>query len=394
MSNINSSEQELNAFTKFLYWLSTADYELIKTCKVDRGRYRVIGYSVMATWLFATGCWMYFFSTVTSSPFAYIFLGIFMGFIILCIDRALISGINRKNKTRITSLVFRCLLALVIGTFMAQPAILFLFQKDIQIQVAADKEQKLKENRLAINNTYKTDLDNVDKEKTGIEKILANKNTEVEIARKNYLAETDGSGGSGKVGISNIALAKKAELTKLEKENKELETLYRPQLNTINNKTLALDSSIQLQQKNFAALPSNGFLTQINALQNLLKSNTALAFRYYLLVLLIVLIEVMPVIVKSILPAGAYDEKLYLQEQLEKDLMLKQFELQKEQAEYFSTQSVSMNKKTIDDFFAKDIQKRKEKINEPESEFVLNGLKSKKNWQYVKNELLSEVNYD
>src|SRR6476620_11539822 len=100
-------------FTKFLWWLATAEPEILQDCVVDRNRYRIIGMSVLGTWLFATFTWMYFFSTMVS-PWMAVPLGIFMGGIILSIDRALIKGITRNNKRKVAPLLLRGILALTI----------------------------------------------------------------------------------------------------------------------------------------------------------------------------------------------------------------------------------------------------------------------------------------
>ncbi len=113
---------EPSQFTEFLWWLSTAEKEILIDSVVDRNRYRIIGMSVLATWIFACFAWTYFFSTIVSSIVMAVALGLFMGFIILTIDRALIKGITKFNKRKFTPLLFRGLLALTIGTFMAQPA--------------------------------------------------------------------------------------------------------------------------------------------------------------------------------------------------------------------------------------------------------------------------------
>ncbi len=63
-----------------------------------------------------------------------------MGFIILTIDRALIKGMNKFNKNKITPLLLRSILAITLGTFMAQPAILFMFDKEIRLQASLDNE--------------------------------------------------------------------------------------------------------------------------------------------------------------------------------------------------------------------------------------------------------------
>src|SRR4051812_15879509 len=102
-------------FTFFLWWLSTAEKELLIDSVVDRNRYRIIGMTVLGTWAFATFAWTYFFSTVADSMPLSIALGLFMGFIILTIDRALIKGINKFNKRKFIPLLFRGILALTIG---------------------------------------------------------------------------------------------------------------------------------------------------------------------------------------------------------------------------------------------------------------------------------------
>jgi len=55
-------------FTKLLWWLSTAEKELLEDAVVDRNRYKIVGMSVLATWAFATLAWWYFFYTVTAKP--------------------------------------------------------------------------------------------------------------------------------------------------------------------------------------------------------------------------------------------------------------------------------------------------------------------------------------
>jgi len=70
---------KVTGWTKFLWWLSTAEKELLQDCVIDRNRYSIIGMTVLGTWMFATLAWTYFFSTVVSNVFACFALGIFMG---------------------------------------------------------------------------------------------------------------------------------------------------------------------------------------------------------------------------------------------------------------------------------------------------------------------------
>ena len=49
-----------NRFTSFLWWLSTAEKELLSDAVVDRNRHKIIGMTVLSTWAFATLAWTYF----------------------------------------------------------------------------------------------------------------------------------------------------------------------------------------------------------------------------------------------------------------------------------------------------------------------------------------------
>ena len=200
-----------SSFTKFLWWLATAEKELIIDCAVDRNRYAITGMTVLGTWLFATLAWSYFFSTVVSNLFVVILLGIFMGGIILGIDRALIKGINAQNKRKFWPLFIRGLLALTIGTFMAQPALLYLFDKEIHVQISMDNEQRKRDKQHQEDSLYAFQKNELLHQKNQLQQQLNNKYNEVAAARNNFIAETDGTGGSGRVGLKEIARAKQNE---------------------------------------------------------------------------------------------------------------------------------------------------------------------------------------
>jgi hypothetical protein len=224
---------EPSSFDSFLWWLATAEKELIRDCVVDRNRYRIVGISVLATWLFATLAWTYFFATSVDSPLIYIGMGLFMGFVILSIDRTLIKGISRANKNKVLPLLFRGMLAITIGSFMAQPAILYLFDKEIKLQTSLDNEGRKMAKRQELEKLYEGQLSSLTTQQKSIEKSLVAKYAEVDSARSNFLAETDGSGGSGKVGISTIALAKKKEYDKLESDYQVLKSTSQPKLDSL-----------------------------------------------------------------------------------------------------------------------------------------------------------------
>lgn len=349
---------------QFLWWLATAEEDLIKTCVIDRNRYAIVGMTVLGTWLFATLAWTYFFSTVTGSWIAAVLLGIFMGGIILTIDRALIKGISRNNKKKFIPVLFRIALALTIGLFMAQPALLYLFDKEIKVQVSIDNEKRKREKRASQDTVYAAAKKELLNQKAGIETQLGTRYQEVSVARDRFISETDGTGGSGKIGLKDIAQAKQREYLQLDADYRSLENQLKPQLASIDSSLLAIENNIQKEQTNFEALLNNGFITRIEALNNLVSNNTAVAIRYYLLVALLMLIELMPVIGKILLPNGSYDEKVRLREELETTLTENNHKRELALKEQFNKTAFEQDGQFVQQFFEASASERKEKMKE------------------------------
>ncbi len=350
------------AFTRFLWWLATAEKELLAGCITDGNRYSIIGMTVLATWLFATMAWTYFFSTVVSSLWAAIPPGLFMGFIVLTIDRALIKGISKQNKNKLLPLIFRGVLALTIGFFMAQPALLYLFDKEIKMQTSLDNEKRRQLKRSELDTLYANRKTALLKEKENIDKGNAAKYADVSNARRGFIAETDGSGGTGKVGIKDVAMAKKNEYEKLDGEYQAMLLLNRAKTDSIDRELGSIESNIKKDEAIFEQYLNNGFLTRVEALNNLVKSNTALQIRYYLIVFILMLIELMPVIAKSMLPNGSYDEKVMLREAMEKETARSNINREQELKELYNQMAHDNDREAITAFFSLTKKDREEKM--------------------------------
>ena len=377
--------------TEFLWWLSTAEKELLSECVVDRNRFRIIGMTVMTTWIFATMAWTYFFSTIIDNIFLYVTLGAFMGFVILTIDRALIKGITKFNKNKFTPLILRAFLALTIGVFMAQPALLFMFDKEIKLQTSLDNEKKKIQKRDELHTLYQARKDELNQQKQSIQAELLKNYDDVSRARENYIAEADGSGGTGKIGIKDIALAKKKEYDKLEEAYQQLAANDQPKIANIEKEISTIDDNIKKEEQLFTNYFNDGFLTRIEALNNLVKSNTALQFRYYLLVVILMLIELMPVIAKTLLPSGTYDEKVSLREEMERDVARSNISKELELNEMYNAMAKSNDEEAITAFFSLTKEDRHEKIKafskkwRMENHETFDGL-----WGKMKREILSK----
>ncbi len=349
-------------FTRFLWWLSTAEKDLLADCVIDRNRYAIVGMTVLGTWAFATLAWTYFFSTVMNNLYFSILLGLFMGGIILTIDRSLIKGINQLNKRKYAPLLLRGLLAVTIGVFMAQPALLFLFDKEIHVQVSLDNETRKKEKRNKQDSLFYAERSMLLQKKNDLALQLTNRYNEVSTAREAFIKETDGTGGSKKIGLKDIAQAKQAEYKKLDANYQQTELSILPQIKSIDSSLQVMDASIQKEQIAFNGLLNDGFITRIEALNHLVNDNMAVAFRYYLLVAILLLIELMPVIAKTLLPEGTYEEKVKLREQIEKELTQKNHQRELAIKELYNQTAFEQDTVFIKDFFIESKQDRKIKM--------------------------------
>ncbi len=392
--NIALSQRENYApsvFTEFLWWLATAEKEILADSVIDRNRYRIIGMTVMATWAFASFTWTYFFSTIVDSVIIAIALGLFMGFIILTIDRALIKGITKFNKRKFTPLLFRGLLALTIGTFMAQPAVLYMFDKEIKLQTSLDNEKKKMVKRQKLDQLYENRKDELLQLKEKTRSAVEKKYSEVAKARENFLAETDGSGGTGKIGIKDIAIAKQVEYQKLDVEYQKLLTTVQPVLDSTEKELNAMEGKIKIAETEFTRYLNNGFLTRVEALNNLLKNNSALQFRYYLIVFILMLIELMPVIAKTILPSGSYDEKVMLREEMEIEIANSNIRKEQRLKELYNQIAFDNDAEAIKAFFYLTKDDRNEKISALSKKWVTENHQTFDGfWEKMKKEILTK----
>jgi hypothetical protein len=378
-------------WNKFLWWLATAEEELITDCVIDRNRYAIIGYTVLSTWLFASLAWMYFFSLVVSNPFASIALGLFMGFIILGIDRALIKGITGNNKRKLLPLLFRLILAATIGTFMAQPALLYLFNKEVNQQISLDNEGRRKQKLQQQEAAYTLQKQEWQGKKDVLQNQLNTKYAEVAKARENFIAETDCTGGSKKIGLEAIAKTKKQAYELLLNNYNQLQQQLQPQINIADSALLNIEQTIQKEQIAYTQLFNTGFLTQIEALNNLIKTNTALQYRYYLLLTLLMLIELMPVIAKTLLPSGTYDKKVIAREMIEETILQNNQQHETELKELYNNLAFEADKKFIQTYFDSTTNKRNQLLQQEVDEWNNANNKTYDNfWNQVKQNLLTK----
>jgi Tfp pilus assembly pilus retraction ATPase PilT len=103
------------------------------------------------------------------------------------------------------------------------------------------------------------------------------------------------------------------------------------------------------------------------------------------------LIELMPVIAKTLLPSGSYDEKVRLREEMEKEIAFSNMKKEQELKEVYNAMAKANDEEAITTFFALTKEDKSEKIKafskrwRDENHETFDGL-----WNGMKKEILSK----
>lgn len=359
-------ESEPSKFTLLLWWFSTAIPELIKDCTSDRYRARIIGAGVVFTWLYATVAWIYFWSLNVSSPFLFIPLGILIGFGILSIDRMLIASISKKKKS-IIAISFRVILAILLGSFIAQPILLWMFEKDISTEISIVQDEKVQEKRKELESIYQSEKNNLLQQKAAINDELNTRYSSLEKAEEEYIKEIDGTGGSEKFGIAGIAREKEKVMDRAKESFEILKESKQKELSLSENRLFSIDSTIIAETEDFKENKmSEGFLIRVAALQSLFEKDEhfALQKRYYLILIILVLFELIPIISKLYLPTGSYDERVRLKDDMELQMAAYNQEQSLDLKKHFNDSAQASDKLLASEVYKKLPDHRDEQIDE------------------------------
>lgn len=385
----SNPEAEPSSWDKTLWWMAAADASLMKDCGPDKFRYTVIGYTVMATWIFATLAWGYFFSTLFDDILIVLPAAIFFGFVILTIDRGLIAGLNSNGgKNKWLSLSLRLLLALTIGFFISQPVVLMLFEKDINAHLPVVKEKKITAYTKQVRDENAITLQQA---RTEIERIRGEqklKEQEIADLKNAYIRETDGTGGSGKIGEYTIAKVKKMAYLKSEEDLITWKRSVQPVLDSALAKEKATEAAIQQRIAEFDKGLSDGFLTRIETLDDLMLVHPPVKYRYRLVIMLIMMIELMPLLTKLMMPSGLYEEKVQDAVQQKKLLWQTERAALKEVERSFYETALATDKQLQADIMHEIDELRRKQAEEEFSKWKQNPGKVRLFWEQLKSRLL------
>lgn len=348
-----------------MWTISGHQHDIICETKVDNYRATIVGAILLMVGIYATLAWTFFFSLVMTSFFTAMVCGLFAGFFILLFDRALICSISYGQKN-IWALSFRFTLALILGVFLSQPIILKLYEPDIKREAVILIDKKNQERRSELDKLYSTEVNNLKDRRTLIFNKLSEKQKQLITNEEAFMKEMDGSAGTGRWGYNTVSQKKESIYKKDLSEYEQLKKETEPDVKRIDARIDTIQTLINTQLSGFEKSTQNqGFLIQAEALQSLLIKDTThiLRNRYYLLMVILTLIELSALISKLILDTPSYSKRVgyILEKEMKETAMDKEIIFSK--LNRYTELSLERERKIVEEFFEKTNTTKDKKLD-------------------------------
>ena len=357
-------EDSKNAFRDFLWHLAGYKKEIIRQNRVDGYHAAIIGTLLLIVGVYATLAWTFFFQTVSQNIIIALVAGLFMGAFIVSFDRALIASLS-TGKPNIYSLIFRFILATLLGIFLAQPMILKFYQSDISREAQILVDKKNQERKAELEALYANDMMQLRSEKEALQKQIEDKREVVLQAEQDFKSEMDGSGGTGHWGYHIVSRQKQKILEQHQNEYDKLYAVNVPKIDTLQHQ---MDAITQKISNDFEAFKTGnteyGILIQAEALQSLLSKDATgtLRMRYYLLSFILMLIELSALIAKLLFNTRGYKGRVegITEEEVVRNAYEQEIVLAKLEA--FKNESLTYGTEVLQRFFKENNDAQQQKL--------------------------------
>jgi hypothetical protein len=355
-----------NPVSNVMAWLGGARLDVLADAPGDRARFVAMGGVILSTAFLSAVSATFALVMAVGAPIAVaVIVGVFWGVIILNLDRLLIIGMaKQKGVARNIGLALpRVALALIIGTVISTPLTLQIFSaeinSEIQVMQAEDKaafeermaddprfaaipslQDSIASNQAIVDQGLQTDLSS-DPNYAAAVAATAAAQAAYDSAQAAYLAEIDGTGGTGIRGDGAVTqsklvavqqaearldAAKAAEQTAETAAQANLQTSAQSRLDAATSQLADDKASLAKAQDersteqaayDSAVDNSAGLLSRLEALFRLGEANPLLNVAHIMIALLFICIELLPVIVKVLSNLGvptAYDRLVDVRE--------------------------------------------------------------------------------
>lgn len=302
---------------KHFFWTcSGASIRHLKESPVDASKYAGIGATIFFTSVFAALAAYYALYTVFDNIWISLMFGILWGLMIFNLDRYIVSSI-RKHKSpwkNFYHVLPRIVLALIISLVIARPLELKVFEKEIDAEIIVMQEEAKQRNESLLSlrfmepeNKLRLEIDQLKNEVSAKEQ---QRDELMKIARE----EADGTGGTGLRNPGPIYKLKKAEADKVAQELEALRAANQQIIDTKMKELEELKDSFQKAKGEMVEANLTGLASRMVALDRLGEKNAAIWMANLFIMLLFIVVECSPIIVKLVTEKSSYDHMVELEE--------------------------------------------------------------------------------
>jgi hypothetical protein len=130
-------------FRRIVLVLSGAREEILAQCPTERGRFENLGWAILITSGMATvSMWFALSSAMGINGIIAVVPAVGWGLVIMGIDRWLITSMPVGSRRKFLIAAPRLLLAILLGTLISTPLVLRVFESEINAQISAIKQQR------------------------------------------------------------------------------------------------------------------------------------------------------------------------------------------------------------------------------------------------------------
>jgi hypothetical protein len=300
----------------FILFCSGATPALLKRCPTEINKYASIGATVLFTAIFAAFACGYALTLIVDSLWLAAAFAILWGAMIFNLDRFIVSSIRKERTGGRDYLIAapRLVMAIVIALVVSKPLELKLFEKEINRKLDEKRTEEALNAKTAISKSF-PEIMETEKKILALKSEVKEKESFRNRLQSEYDAERFGKKTKGTTGIAGVGSNAKKKEIQLDEAQKELVRLSERNQLKIDAFEKQLAHLLALKANEFkkqkpAIDKYDGLAARIDALSVLTNESSAMNAVTIFIVLLFILVETAPIIVKLISQRGPYDELL------------------------------------------------------------------------------------
>lgn len=306
----------MQRITSFFLFASGVDTALLKECPSETNKYVGIGATIFFTGVFAAWAAGYALFTVFNSYWIASLLGLVWGLMIFNLDRYIVSSMRKENNATREWIMAspRIVLAVAISLIIAKPLELKIFEKEIEPELVIMEQEVYLRQENETRNRFSPTLSSIQHQINDLKTEIFQKEQQRDALIKEAQQEADGTGGSRRRNLGPIYKLKKADADKAEIELQELTNRNSTRIRNLENDLNHQDSLLNASLMNLERNRRDGPAARLEALSRLTAQSSAIWWANVFIILLFIIVETAPIMVKLISKSGPYDNLLRIAE--------------------------------------------------------------------------------